>query len=122
MGRPWYEHMLYPDWMLHNEDYDNIRQQEAKTSSLESRVSRLEDQIKDLRMHIRGLEALLAANGIVPPAAETPAASTEYGPGEPALFAQRTESPITCPRCGKSQKGNRNLCLFCSLPFRYKSE
>lgn len=121
MGRPWYEHILYPEWMLHNEDYDDIRRQEAKTFSLESRVNRLEDQVKDLQMHIRGLEALLAANGIVPPAAEE-APKPEWERREPAVFSQRTSDPITCPRCGKRQRGDRNLCLFCELPFRYKNE
>lgn len=121
MGRPWYEHMLYPDWMLQNEDYDDIRRQEAKTSSLEQRVSRLEEQVSDLGKHIRGLEALLAANGIVPPAAgEEPAPQPDRG--EPAVFAQRTEDSITCPRCGKVQRGNRNLCLSCNLPFLYQHE
>ena len=121
MGRPWYEYMLYPDWMLHNEDYDDLRRQEAKTSSLESRVNRLEDQVKDLQKHIRGLEALLAANGIVPPAAEE-TSKPEWERREPAVFANRTSDPITCPRCGKRQRGDRNLCLFCELPFRYKNE
>ena len=122
MGRPWYEHMLYPEWMIHNEDYDDIRQQEAKTASLEYRVNRLEDQVKDLQMHIRGLEALLAANGIVPPAAETDSPAFEKGRREPAVFAQRTSDPVTCPRCGKRQRGDRNLCLFCELPFLYEHE
>lgn len=121
MGRPWYEHMFYPEWMLHNEDYDDIRRQEAKTSSLESRVSRLEDQVEDLQKHIRGLEALLAANGIVPPAPkETPV--PEKGRSEPATFPQRTWDSIICPRCGKRQLGNRNLCFSCELPFRYENE
>ena len=119
MGRPWYEHMLYPEWMLHNEDYDDIRRQEAKTSSLESRVNRLEDQVRDLQAHIRGLEALLSTHGIVPPAPEE-SASSEWPHHEPAVFPQRTTSPVTCPRCKKSQRGDRNLCLFCELPFRYK--
>lgn len=122
MGRPWYEHMLYPDWMLHNEDYDDIRQQEAKTSSLEYRVNRLEAQVMDLQKHIRGLEALLAANGIVPPAAEDDNPTPEKDRSEPAVFAERTWDSITCPRCGKRQLGNRNICFSCELPFRYENE
>ena len=122
MGRPWYEHMLYPDWLLHNEDYDDIRRQEAKTSSLEQRVSRLETQIKDLQLHIRGLEALLAANGIVPPTVEKKTPTMQTEPCAPAVFARRTGDPVTCPRCGKRQRGDRNLCLFCELPFHYKQD
>ena len=120
MGRPWYDHMFRPEWSMRNEDYDDIRRQEAKTSSLESRVNRLEDQVRDLQAHVRGLEALLATHGIVPPTPENAQPAQEWERSVPAIFEQRTRDPITCPRCGKSQRGDRNLCLFCELPFHYK--
>lgn len=124
MGRPWYEYMLYPEWMLHNEDYDDIRRQEAKTSSLEYRVDRLEKQIQDLQKHILGLEALLAEHGIVPPIPEESetTVSGNKSPGKPATFPARTEERITCPHCGRKQKGNRNACYSCGTPFRYEDE
>jgi hypothetical protein len=124
MGRPWYEYLIYPEWMRQNEDYDDIRRQEAKTSSLEYRMDRLERQILDMQKHILGLEALLAQHGIVPPMTEEEAAAAAKAKpvGEPATFPTRTEENIVCPHCGRRQKGNRNACYSCGTPFHYKDE
>ena len=121
MGRPWYEHLIYPEWMLHNEDYDDIRRQEAKTTSLEYRVERMEKQVADMQKHILGLEALLAQHGIVPPmTAEELSAAKD--PKEPITFLTRTEETVTCPRCNRKQRGNRSACYACGAPFRYQDE
>jgi len=124
VGRPWYEHIFYPDWMIDNEDYDNIRRQESKTHSLEQRVNRLEEQVKDLQRHVLGLEALLASHGIVPPTPEKSAKTSRNGKShsEPVTFPARTEENIACPNCGRKQKGNRNACYFCAIPFQYENE
>ena len=121
MGRPWYEHLVYPEWMLHNQDYDDIRRQEAKTASLEYRMERMEKQISDMQKHILGLEALLAQHGIVPPMTEEEAAKAGSA-GEPVTFPTRTEETIACPRCRRKQRGNRSACYACNTPFLYEDE
>ena len=29
---------------------------------------------------------------------------------------------LACPRCGRHQKGNRDSCYACGLPFQYEHE
>ena len=53
----------------------------------------------------------------------TPAGTrVESPPAAPAVFPARTEEVVTCPRCGRRQKGNRHSCYACGLPFRYEQE
>ena len=53
----------------------------------------------------------------------TPAGTrVESPPAAPAVFPARTEEVVTCPRCGRRQKGNRASCYACGLPFRYEQE
>lgn len=39
-----------------------------------------------------------------------------------AVFPSRTDDLISCPRCKKCQRGNRDLCWNCALPFQYENE
>ena len=49
----------------------------------------------------------------------TPAGTrVESPPAAPAVFPARTDEVIACPRCGRRQKGNRDSCYACGLPFR----
>ena len=99
MPLPWYYHLLTPDWMQHRDLADV-----------------LERQLQDQQRHIQGLEALLAAHGIPPP----PVPAEE--PPQAVVFPARTRETITCPRCGARQRGDRDSCYVCSLPFQYESE
>ena len=38
------------------------------------------------------------------------------------VYAARTEETISCPRCGRKQKGNRSACYSCGTPFLYENE
>lgn len=130
MAIPWY---LKPDLFLHRELLDaqeslsrsavdaeaGIHRQARRITELESRVAELEGQLL-------ALEKLLSEQGILPPP-ETPAPEGDAAPeippiGVPVVFPFRTDSTIACPRCGKCQLGNRNLCLSCETPFRYENE
>ena len=55
-----------------------------------------------------------------------PLAKTSAAPAAPsdapAVFPARTEEVVTWPRCGRRQKGNRDSCYACGLPFRYEQE
>ena len=73
-------------------------------------------ELQDQQRHIQGLEALLAAHGITPPPVP------EEEPPQAAVFPARTRETITCPRCGARQRGDRDSCYVCSLPFQYESE
>jgi len=122
MAWEWYEHLIYPDWYMHNVEHDAVSTQASKTNSLEYRVDRLERKIEKLEHHILGLEALLASHGIVPPAPEDLSDTDSKTRGEPVTFSSRTEESIACPCCGRKQKGNRNACYSCGTPFLYENE
>lgn len=116
MPLPWYYHLLTPDWMQHSDLADVLERQQSDANSLERRVELLERQLQDQQRHIQGLEALLAAHGITPPPVP------EEEPPQAAVFPARTRETITCPRCGARQRGDRDSCYVCSLPFQYESE
>ena len=75
---------------------------------------RAQDQeIATLKARLAVLESAFAA----------PAGTrVESPPAAPAVFPARTEEVVTCPRCGRRQKGNRASCYACGLPFRYEQE
>ena len=57
----------------------------------------------------------------------TPKASIEAEKGDvslenSAVFPSRTDDLISCPHCKKRQRGNRDLCWNCALPFQYEDE
>jgi len=121
MAWEWYEHLIYPDWYLHNRDNDAINAQASKTYSLEHRIDQLEKRIEKMQHHILGLESLLAAHGIVPPTPEE-VPDSGHPTAEPVTFPSRTAENITCPCCGRRQKGTRNACYSCGTPFLYADE
>ena len=53
------------------------------------------------------------------PPEDRPCAVSPEREGE-AVFPRRTDDLIACPRCGRRQRGNRNFCYSCELPFRYE--
>ena len=85
-------------------------------------LDRRDQEIDALRRRIAQLEQAQE-----PPEAEpAPSASqpppVPPPPGEPARFPARTEEVVACPRCGRRQRGDRNSCYACGLPFLYESE
>ena len=95
----------------------NLRQEE-----MEREAKAHQKEVDDLKSRIAQLESLQS-----PPQPEETAAQPEDEPcaappeadGE-AVFPRRTDELIACPRCGKRQRGNRNFCYSCELPFRYE--
>ena len=72
----------------------------------------------------RQLSALENADAVHAPSSQEsfgPAASDAAPPDTPAVFPARTAELITCPRCGRRQKGNRDSCYACGLPFQYEN-
>ena len=91
-------------------------------SALSDRVKQLENHARDMDQYIRRLESLLAQHGIAFPAEESPTPAESKPVGEPVTFPSRTEMLISCPCCGRRQKGNRNACYSCGTPFLYADE
>ena len=91
-------------------------------SALSDRVKQLESHARDMDRYIRRLESLLAQHGISFPAEEETAPAEPKPVGEPVTFPARTEDLITCPRCGRKQKGTRSACYSCGTPFLYENE
>ena len=58
----------------------------------------------------------------LPTGTERPSAEAAPPTDTPARFPARTREIIPCPRCGKRQQGNRDLCYSCKLPFVYDDE
>lgn len=123
MGFPWY---LKPDLFLHaemldkqealesaaNSSYATDQRQDKEIQSLKKRVTELENQLL-------ALEKILSQHGILPPMPEEPEPPP---PDTPARFPARTLETVACPRCGRRQRGDRNFCYACGLPFQYETE
>ena len=87
-------------------------------------IERLKTRVTELENQLLALEKILADQGLLPPAPE-PSEMKEppkRPPDAPAVFPARTEEVIACPRCGRRQKGNRDSCYACGLPFQYEDE
>ena len=92
-------------------------------SALSDRIKQLENHARDMDRYIRRLETLMAQHGITLPEEEENTVPAEPQPvGEPVSFPSRTEESISCPCCGRKQKGNRNACYSCGTPFLYETE
>lgn len=100
--------ILLPDRMQEQYESDHLKQE---LSSLRQRMAELE----------QALEPTPAPEPAAP-AADAQAASPKRPPDAPAVFPARTEEVIACPRCGRHQKGNRDSCYACGLPFQYEHE
>ena len=96
--------ILLPDRMQEQYESDHLKQE---LSSLRQRMAELE----------QALEPTPAPEPAAP-AADAQAAPPKRPPDAPA----RTEEVIACPRCGRHQKGNRDSCYACGLPFQYEHE
>ena len=82
-------------------------------------------ELSSLRQRMAELEQALEptpAPEPAAPAADAQAAPPKRPPDAPAVFPARTEEVIACPRCGRHQKGNRDSCYACGLPFQYEHE
>ena len=126
MGFPWY---LKPDLFLQaemldkqedlenaaNSSYATDQRQDKEIQSLKKRITELENQLL-------ALEKILSEHGILPPMPAEPEAPPARPQDAPAVFPARTEEVVACPRCGRRQRGNRDSCYACGLPFRYETE
>ena len=125
MGLPWY---LKPDLFLHADMLDQLDELNSSASSShaddlrqDKEIERLKTRITELEDQLLALERVLSQHGLLPPMPAEPAAP-EPSQDAPAVFSARTEEVIACPRCGRRQKGNRDSCYACGLPFQYKTE
>ena len=100
--------ILLPDRMQEQYESDHLKQE---LSSLRQRMAELE----------QALEPTPAPEPAAP-AADAQSAPPKRPPDAPAVFPARTEEVIACPRCGRRQKGNRDSCYACGLPFQYEHE
>ena len=100
--------ILLPDRMQEQYESDHLKQE---LSSLRQRMAELE----------QALEPTPAPEPAAP-AADAQAAPPKRPPDAPTVFPARTEEVVACPRCGRRQKGNRDSCYACGLPFRYEQE
>lgn len=100
--------ILLPDRMQEQYESDHLKQE---LSSLRQRMAELE----------QALEPTPTPEPAAP-AADAQAAPPKRPPDAPAVFPARTEEVIACPRCGRHQKGNRDSCYACGLPFQYEHE
>ena len=123
MGIPWYLNPLW-QWDLHDRlddlelSSDGSRKDDLRQ---DKEIERLKRRVTDLENQLLALEKLLSDQGLLPPEPADPGAP-ELPPDAPAVFPARTEEVIRCPRCGRRQKGDRNCCYACGLPFRYEDE
>lgn len=79
------------------------------------------EELSALKRRISELEAAQkAAEPAKEPAlaedAEAPCSTT------PVRFPARTTDIISCPNCGKRQRGNRDACYSCGTPFQYEAQ
>ena len=111
--------------------HDRLEELEGSSSSSraddqrqDKEIERLKTRVTELENQLLALEKILADQGLLPPAPE-PSEMKEppkRPPDAPAVFPARTEEVIACPRCGRRQKGNRDSCYACGLPFQYETE
>lgn len=124
MGFPWY---LKPDLFLHADMLDQLDELNSSASSSHADDLRQDKEIKQLKKRVTeledqllALEKVLSQHGLLPPMPEEPE-TPETSQDTPALFPARTEEVIACPRCGRRQKGDRDSCYACGLPFQYEN-
>ena len=73
----------------------------------------------DAKATFEDLEKYLSEKGILPPLPEESDPEPTSGP---ISFPSRTEEPISCPVCGRRQRGNRDCCYSCGVKFQYEDE
>lgn len=101
--------LLLPDQNLRQEEMAHEAQARQKEmDALKARISQLE-----------------SLQSPPQPEAEEDAPAPQPAPAPacaPVVFRRRTDELITCPRCGRRQKGNRNACYSCECPFEYEED
>lgn len=96
----------------------NLRQVEM---AQEARVRQKEvDTLKARIAYLESLQVSPQPEEAAAPPENAPSAVSPKPEGE-AVFSRRSDDVISCPRCGKRQRGNRNFCYSCELPFRYEA-
>lgn len=101
--------LLLPDQNLRQEEMAHEAQARQK-------------EMDALKARIAQLESLQSPPQ---PEAEEDAPAPQPAPAPdcaPVVFRRRTDELITCPRCGRRQKGNRNACYSCECPFEYEED
>ena len=97
----------------------SISNSRAADRQQDKEIERLQKRVTELEQHLLALEQYLSEKGILPP---MPEASEPDSSSEPVVFSTRTEETITCPVCGRRQKGNRDRCYSCGVKFQYEDE
>lgn len=99
--------LLLPDQNLRQEEMAHEAQAHQK-------------EMDALKARIAQLESLQPP---VQPEAEENVPAPQPAPAcAPVVFRRRTDELITCPRCGRRQKGNRNACYSCECSFEYEED
>lgn len=101
--------LLLPDQNLRQEEMAHEAQSRQK-------------EMDALKARIAQLESLQSPPQ---PEAEEDAPAPQPAPAPdcaPVVFRRRTDELITCPRCGRRQRGNRNACYSCECPFEYEED
>ena len=100
----------------------DIARMQAET---EARQRDRDEEIAALKKRIAQLEQAqetVAAPELPEPLPKQVPAPPSPPPGTPARFPSRASESVICPRCGRRQQGNRDLCYSCKLPFVYDDE
>lgn len=101
--------LLLPDQNLRQEEMAHEAQARQKEmDALKARIAQLESLQSPPQPEAE-------EDAPAPQPAPTPACA-------PVVFRRRTDELITCPRCGRRQKGNRNACYSCECPFEYEED
>ncbi len=96
--------------------------QNLRLEEMEQEARARQKEVDALKARIAQLESLQSPPQ---PEAEEDAPAPQPGPASacaPVVFRRRTDDLITCPRCGRRQKGNRNACYSCECPFEYEED
>ena len=97
----------------------SINNSRAADRQQDKEIARLQKRVTELEQHLLALEQYLSEKGILPPLPE----ESDPAPSDaPVSFPSRTEEPISCPVCGRRQRGNRDCCYFCGVKFQYEDE
>ena len=101
--------LLLPDQNLRQEEMAHEAQARQKEmDALKARIAQLESLQSPPQPEAE-------EDAPAPQPAPTPACA-------PVVFRRRTDELITCPRCGRRQRGNRNACYSCECPFEYEED
>ena len=95
----------------------DLTEQQAEEDLREQRHKEEVDALEDRIAALERMQPVSQADPQPEPPQVPPAP-----PGTPVHFSSRTKEIIACPRCGKRQRGDRDLCYSCKAPFVYDEE